>query len=252
MGLFSKEPCCLCNANKSKYLIIDGKICKECLNKYAKKIPVELSMANMTRQDILKYEDFRKENDIENNNFNTTKKIDNYIEIDDINKKFRIPNTLKVAPTIYSYNEILEYELLEDNETIISGGLGRAITGGLLFGGVGAVVGGVTGKKKSKTVVESLKIKITLNNINSPVLYIKLINQPIKTDSSIYKSLYFRAQEILSCLSALQNNNNIIETESINDESSTVRQIREYKSLLDDGIITEEEFNNKKKELLEA
>jgi hypothetical protein len=39
----------------------------------------------------------------------------------------------KKNPKIYNYSDIVDFELLEDGESITKGGLGRAITGGLLF-----------------------------------------------------------------------------------------------------------------------
>ncbi|EPZ54444.1 hypothetical protein H477_3583 [[Clostridium] sordellii ATCC 9714] len=49
---------------------------------------------------------------------------------------------------MYNYKDIIEFELLEDGESITKGGLGRAVAGGVLLGGVGAIVGGVTGIEK--------------------------------------------------------------------------------------------------------
>ena len=65
---------------------------------------------------------------------------------------------------MFKFDEVLNYELTEDGETIIKGGLGRAVVGGALFGGVGAVVGGITGKKKGKQVVKSMRLRISLRN----------------------------------------------------------------------------------------
>ena len=67
-------------------------------------------------------------------------------------------------PPLFKFDEVLNYELTEDGETIIKGGLGRAVVGGALFGGVGAVVGGITGKKKGKQVVKSMRLRISLRN----------------------------------------------------------------------------------------
>jgi fructose-specific phosphotransferase system IIC component len=97
--------------------------------------------------------------------------------------------------------------LIEDEESRTSGGLGRAIAGGVLFGGVGAIVGGITGGKKTKTIVKSMKIKITLNSLETPVVLLTLINTPIKTDSIIYKTLESSAQEILGALAVILQQN---------------------------------------------
>lgn len=138
--------------------------------------------------------------------FNMTKRVGGFIEFDDARKKWLIPDKKK-EPPIYSYGDIIDCDLLEDEESLTSGGLGRAIAGGLLLGGVGAIVGGVTGKRKTKALVRSMKIKITLNSINTPVVYINLINTPIKTDSIIYKTLDTAAQEILAVMAVILQQN---------------------------------------------
>jgi len=134
--------------------------------------------------------------------FNMTKRVGAFIEFDDDQKKWLIPDK-KNDPQIYLYSDIIDCDLLEDEESLTSGGLGRAIAGGVLFGGVGAVVGGITGKRKTKNLVKSMKVKITLNNLNTPIVYITLINTPIKTDSIVYKTLDISAQEILSIMAII-------------------------------------------------
>ena len=78
--------------------------------------------------------------------FTATKKIGSFIEFDEINKRWLVPDGFlgrKKNPRIYNFDDVIEFELLEDGETITKGGLGRALAGGILFGGVGAIVGGV-------------------------------------------------------------------------------------------------------------
>ena len=138
--------------------------------------------------------------------FTMTKRVGGFIEFDDDRKKWLIPDKKK-APQIYSYGDILDCDLIEDEESLTSGGLGRAIAGGLLFGGAGAIVGGVTGKKKTKTIVRSMKIQITLNSLETPVIYLTLINTPIKTDSFVYKTLEASAREILGAFAVILQQN---------------------------------------------
>lgn len=74
----------------------------------------------------------------------------------------------------------MKFELLENGETVTKGGIGRALAGGILFGEAGAIVGGITGKKTTRKVVDTFKIKITINNIDNPIEYIELINKKQK------------------------------------------------------------------------
>ncbi|CZR77502.1 TPA: SHOCT domain-containing protein [Clostridioides difficile] len=252
MGLFGKENCCICG-EKGKQKIADGFLCKECFKKYAVAtftpgnnlygLPTKLEVERAIESKDTKEEELK--------NFNPTKKILKLIEFDDDNKKFIVLNGFnreKVSLNVYNYSDVIEYELLENGETVTKGGIGRALAGGVLFGGVGAVVGGVTAKRKTKAFIDSLKIKITLNNLSNPSVYVNLIQLRTKSNSSIYKMAYSSAQEILSILSIIVKDN---EDGNLQDKpDDAIQQVKGLKELLDLGAITEEEFNTKKKELL--
>ncbi|WP_342512300.1 SHOCT domain-containing protein [Sporosarcina sp. FSL K6-1522] len=183
-------------------------------------------------------------------NFIPTKVIGTAIQFDDENKRLLIPSSFG-NDNIYKYDDIVSYELLEDDEVVTSGGLGRAAIGGMLFGGAGAVVGAVTGRK-NKGVCNSLGIKLTLNNMSQPVVYIPFILTKTKTDSDAYKAAASQAQECLSVLQLICNQQEAPASNSRNDNAagSAADEIKKFKELLDDGILTQEEFDAKKKELL--
>lgn len=101
------------------------------------------------------------------------------------------------------FSDIIGFELYEDDSQISQGGLGSAVAGGLLLGGVGAIVGGVTGKRTSKRVVESMIITITTNDIDDSIVMIPLISISTKTSSAVYKDAFNKAQSIMSVLNAI-------------------------------------------------
>lgn len=256
MGFFDfKVTCSICNKDVglNRFQIANKEwICPACFKKCG--FNAMTPIRKMTVEDIKVAMKAQKANAEELSVFNATKKIGTFIEFDDNQKKWLIPDGFlgkKKNPKIYNYRDIVDFELLEDGETITKGGLGRAVAGGMLLGGVGAVVGGVTGKKKSKAICNSLKIKITLNNINDPVVYINFLTATTKKESLTYKTLYNSAQECLSVLQLIcssqetpnENNNSVAAT-------SNVDEILKYKKLLDEGILTQEEFDAKKKQLL--
>ena len=118
--------------------------------------------------------------------FKATKAVGNLIQFDDRNRKFAIPKTNLIGKikdlAIYDYSDILDYELIEDGNSISKGGVGRAIVGGALFGGIGAIVGGSTGHKQ-KSICSKLQVKITMNNMSYPTIYINFIEvETKKTD----------------------------------------------------------------------
>lgn len=108
--------------------------------------------------------------------------------------------------TWLNFSDLLNYELLEDDSIITSGGVGQALIGGALFGGFGAVAGGLTGKRVQKKKIESLYIKVTTNNFSFPCVMIPLITKSTKTSSKEYQTAFNLAHQILSTLDVITHN----------------------------------------------
>lgn len=157
-------------------------------------------------------------------------------------------------PPIFSYDEIIDYELLENGETITKGGLGQAAAGAVIFGSVGAIVGGVTGGKKSTTILTSMNIRISLNNTYRKQIIMNFIpaGTKCKSNSILYNSYKNNASNIISMLDNMchQATSNLESQTPIAAIQSPADEILKYKNLLDSGIITQEEFDKKKQQLL--
>ncbi|EGO2804191.1 SHOCT domain-containing protein, partial [Enterococcus faecalis] len=124
-------------------------------------------------------------------------------------------------------------------------GITRAVVGGVLAGPVGALVGAGTGGKEF-TSIKQLGVMLHLPN-NQTVKYM-LITTETKTDSMIGKGLMDKYNELIAKL------DQILKTNSSNKDNtvlSSADEIRKFKALLDDGIITKQEFEIKKRELLQ-
>lgn len=104
------------------------------------------------------------------------------------------------------FSDLISYDLLEDDSLVTSGGVGQALIGGALFGGFGAVAGGITGKKVQKKKVESMIIKVTVNNFGSPCIMIPLITKSTKTNSKEYQTAFNEAHNILAALDVIAHN----------------------------------------------
>lgn len=216
---------------------------KNALKEVGDNIKKEVSKGQVEQE-----EKFKKEK-----TFKATKKIGKIIAFDDVNKMFMTPCGA-FNKRVYEYSQILDFELLEDGESITQGGMGKSLVGGMLFGGVGAIVGS-TGKKKTKSICNSLKVKISVNDMKTPSIMIDFLITPVKKSSSIYKASFKNAHECISILNiACQGNDtNSVDTNTNIDNSnssSVADEILKFKSLLDCGAITQEEFDKKKRELL--
>ena len=243
----AKKECPVCNKELGffsfKTAISDGLVCMDCLTKAG--ITALSNPQSYTCNSVKALID-RRITLLES--FRPTKKIGNYLQVDELNKMF------KAGKDIFEYSNLLSFELLEDGQTITKGGLGRAVVGGILFGGVGAIVGGVTGGKKSKGICNSMKLKITLRNAHIDTVYIPFITTETKTKSFTYKLAQDNAQSCISALEIIADDNDTSkETTNVNVVNmgvSEADEILKFKQLLDAGIITQEEFDAKKKQIL--
>lgn len=247
--------CLICGksmgAFSGKIMVADGYVCNDCWGKAGMGTSLnDIVSGNQYNSTILKEMiAHREQNQVLINEFKPTSKV-GQLSLDDNTQTFVITKSAK-QQELYHYNQVVDYQLLEDGETITNGGLGSAVAGGLLFGGAGAIVGSVTGSKKTKGVCKSLKIKITLRNSPKQTEYIDFITTETKTSGFIYKTAYKNAQDVLSALQLIVDSaNNAASEESNRGYVSAADEILKYKNLLDAGIITEEEFNAKKTQLL--
>ena len=240
-----KYICPVCNQELGtftvKTFIGDGAVCQKCLfgsgitkfnnpKAYTDATIVELCAKKTSFRKLFKY----------------TKSVGEYIKIDEQNKIF------KLERDFFDYSNLLSFELLENGEVITKGGLGRAVVGGLLLNGVGAIVGAVTGGKKSSGICMSMKIRLTLKNTNYDTVYIDLIAKKTKKKSRKYKNAQSDAQECISALEIITDINQTEQQNLVTERSSTsvADEIAKFKNLLDTGAISELEFKTKKKQLL--
>lgn len=72
-----------------------------------------------------------------------------------------------------------------------------------MFGGVGAVIGGTTGKKSQKEMIKKMYIKITLNHTYDTYTEISLISADTKKGSFLYNTMTDCANKILALLDSI-------------------------------------------------
>ena len=122
-------------------------------------------------------------------------------------KMLGVSNNQKVGDkTWLNFSDLVNYNLLENDSVVTSGGVGQALIGGALFGGAGAIAGGLTAKRVHKKNIESLIIRVTLNNFHCPCLIIPLITRTTKINSKEYETASNLAYQILSALDVIAHN----------------------------------------------
>ena len=191
------------------------------------------------------------------------RRIGIHLFIDDENRMWRyypdvsLTGDAKGTPVEYSFENVISCEIVENGSTqttVKKKGIGRAVVGGALFGAIGAIVGATTGSSKvtEKPTVNSLWLTVGLTGAEETQLTIPLIKAATPTNSIIYKTLRKNAEDMM-----IEFQKMIGELELITDKDNSSKpafseadELRKYKGLLDDGIISQDEFEAKKKQLL--
>jgi len=118
-----------------------------------------------------------------------------------------------------------------------------------LLGPLGALAGASIGKNQVTTCTE-MSVLITINDVNNPTIKINLIFAQTKSNSLVYKTAIQTAQTIIGYFDYMKDLAKKSETPEAKEAISAADEIKKFKVLLDDGILTQEEFNAKKKQLL--
>lgn len=220
------------------------------------------------------------------------RKIFNYIKADSLSKKngekstintkeignylFLIDDFFKVlvlidhtTHEIFNYADIIEVSYEENGTQLYTKSAGRtvggAIVGGVLMGGAGAVVGGLSGASKQNKEVKSIDIKILLRSTSRTacVLHFNDANRILKTkedsDRKLYETYTKNANQAKDILSVIiddakqkQQSTPVAQplAQQVPPSSSVADELTKLAKLKENGILTEEEFLEQKKILL--
>ena len=182
-----------------------------------------------------------------------TSKNERYsISVDTTNKKWCFFDAETEYPQIMDYNDLLNFEIVEDGESVVQGRSGSILVGGVLFGGIGALAGASRSKKISDTCT-NLSIKLIVNDVKNPLISFPLIEGTVEKSSDYYKSSYRNANEfeaILQIILANANNEKQLYDFEHEEKDSIKQQLQELKEMLDDGLITQDDYEQKKKQIL--
>lgn len=178
---------------------------------------------------------------------------------DDINERIFIVKYHGKSFTTQSfkYDDIISLEIIENDITTYKKSttrtLGGALAGGILFGGAGAVVGGLSGSSTSNREISKYEVKLLIRNVNNPSCILTLIASTISKEDSVYKNINLRANNIKDSVNVIidkidrkyrnqQNQQNI--TNNVVDELVKLSQLHES------GHITDIEYEQLKNNIL--
>jgi hypothetical protein len=177
------------------------------------------------------------------------------IAIDNEHRLFRVEMGLKSLRLVASFDELKGYELFEDDASVTSGGLGGAAVGAVALGAVGAVAGSLVGKKKQRPTVSRLTLRLDFDSTYMPCYMVNFLTSETKKASFTYRTFYDLAQQSISALEMILKETGPTTTAIVTatEETSTgdpVDKVKQLKELLDMGVITQDEFTAKSRQLL--
>lgn len=184
---------------------------------------------------------------------------------DDVNEFVTI-----VTPTsmhLHRYSDIVSISYEENGNDMYNKSLGGAVVGGLLFGGVGAIVGSNTAKAVKNKKIERMAIKILLKSTSEPTILLEIYNSRndgaiLETkkdaDKIFYEGLMKEVtgiKDIFSIIIDMVDKNNVsqIQSQQISTSvsNSVADELTKLLQLRDAGVLTEKEFQEQKAKLLQ-
>lgn len=191
-------------------------------------------------------------------NFTTTKSINlltggfssQVLLIDDESKQIILKKGSHYSLPI-KFSEILNYEIYENDSSVVKGTAGKALVGGLFFG-LGGMIVGSSMKRSIQDNCNSLKLIIRINDISQSQISINYFsNVNYSKNSYTYKAIKDNLIEVCSTLEYIMNKKDIKEYTNYYENNITLKQqIKELKEMLDEGLIGQDEYEQKKKQIL--
>ncbi|MFZ7134270.1 MAG: SHOCT domain-containing protein [Eubacteriales bacterium] len=162
--------------------------------------------------------------------FSATQSFGQFIQFDDNSHCFKLEGSM----SIFNYDNIAGYRYIEEKGSLGKSGVARAFSVGVI------------GDNQGLFIATKMCIKIVLKDGNPKDRYLNMLITPTKSNNIVYRSLKKSADDIISKLQMIQPDN----CEENYAAIGYAEELRNLKQLLDEGIITQDDFNAKKKQIL--
>ena len=175
--------------------------------------------------------------------------------IDNQNKKFIYKKGKSFSKT-YKFSDLINYEVYENGKSQVHGRAGSALIGGAFFGLGGLIVGSSMSRNINEKC-NQLKLIIRLNDFDCPQIVITYVdNVDWDKNGWTYRNMKENLQSVCSMLEfmlnekTLEQSSTVKQEEKTSEQKSQKEQLQELKEMLDDGLINQEDFEQKKKQIL--
>lgn len=189
--------------------------------------------------------------------FHATQKAGLLLAINEKDNTFFLPSLPKENSSaghnrIFQFEDLIGYELIEDEEIKSKKNNLLTITGGLAYGLRGSVAGSMIGRH-NKTVCNQMQIALRFNNLSDPIQFIVLNNQPVNKNGVRYNELRHITLQCTALLEIILNSNKSKTQPQLVQPpfpASDADELLKFHELMERGILTAEEFEMKKKQIL--
>lgn len=149
-------------------------------------------------------------------------------------------------------DDILQVELFEGGNSVTSSSrsIGGAVVGGALFGGVGAIVGGLGSSTKSSETVNKIQIRLVVNDKTNPIYDIDFLSVEIDKNELLFESISKQARTWYGYFEVMINNAKDNVEEIKEKDIDVITKLERLNLLKASKAISEEEFSILKKDLL--
>ena len=173
-----------------------------------------------------------------------------FMAFDDANRMFSFSQSLLSAEQKRSYDELASYEVIVNDHTKTKSGLGKALIGGAIAGPAGMITCAIIGKGQTGAdVIQSLAFVIVLKDGQRFAL--PFISKDTNANSLAAQSTWTTIVRLIDKLDEILQQPSVAqEVEADRGVVSNYEELIKMKELLELDIITQEEFDIKKKELL--
>lgn len=167
-----------------------------------------------------------------------------------------------IAPRIISYQDLLSVELLEDGvsvtKTARTSQIGGALIGGLALGGIGVLIGSLSGRTETSDKVEKIILRLVINDTTKPIhnVYFLQYYNGIEKNTSLYQKAIQKAQhwnrllEVLIKRADIEDKENTVNNVGQTSQNPIADEIKKLAELRDSGILSDKEFQHQKEKLL--
>ena len=176
------------------------------------------------------------------------------ILICEYNYKYSMIEDLKI--TEIKMDDILEMamevEFANSSKRSTLSTIGRATIGGVVGGSVGSLVGVSTSPVETTASCTFLCLKLTLNNVQTPNVYINIWKDNSGLKNLKQSTFYKRAIELQDTISVIINKTSDERVQSEKSLGANTDELLKLVELRKGGYITEEEFETFKKNLIKV